>query len=280
MAKNILLKIAYDGSGFHGWQRQPGERTVQGVLEEALGGILGVPFSLEGTSRTDAGVHALGQRATLRGSFGIPTGRIPLAANNLLSDVMVISAEEKPEGFHARFDAVGKTYVYRFAICPDTPVFLRNYACLLKERPNTGNMAEAAKRIEGTHDFACFQSAGGTPRETTVRTVFAIDVREFTREDPAGGGHPEIEIAVTGDGFLYNMVRIIAGTLAEAGCGKLAPKEIDSIIASKDRSRAGATAPPQGLYLKEVFYDKEVLGGVLGEVLGGKAQSAFVGAKE
>ena len=253
---NILLRIAYDGSRFHGWQKQPGTRTVQGVMEEALGRVCSMPVSLEGTSRTDAGVHALGQCATLRGDFGIPAERIPLAANNLLKDAMVLGAEEKLEGFHARFSAIGKTYVYRFAIAPPAPVFLRDYAYVLANAPNTGNMVEAAKHMEGTHDFACFQAAGGTPRETTVRTVFAVRVRENRGMDPGGNAYDTVEIEVTGDGFLYNMARIMAGTLAEAGAGRLHPGDIKSIIASKDRTQAGPTAPPQGLYLREVYFDR------------------------
>ena len=253
---NILLRIAYDGSRFHGWQKQPGLRTVQGVLEETLEKICGAPVTLEGTSRTDAGVHALGQCATMRGEYGVPADRIPIAANNLLSDVMVLSAEEKPEDFHARFSAAGKTYVYRFAVAPRTPVFLREYVCLLANAPNTGNMVEAAKYMEGTHDFACFQAAGGAPRETTVRTVFAVRVREGTGTDPAGNIYDTIEAEVTGDGFLYNMVRIIAGTLTDAGFGRLAPNDIRGIIASRNRALAGPTAPPQGLYLREVYFDR------------------------
>jgi len=252
--KNILLTIAYDGSGFHGWQRQANARTVQGTLEEALKAVANTAVSLEGASRTDAGVHAIGQRATLRGSFGIPTERIPIALNSKLHDVTIISAEEKPEGFHARFDAAGKTYVYRFAVAPSIQAFLRNHACLLARMPNTDKMAEAAKHIEGTHDFACFQAAGGIPRATTVRTVSGIFIRTDKVSDIAGNKYEEIEISVTGDGFLYNMVRIIAGTLADVGYEKIAPREVEEIIAQKDRAQAGATAPPQGLYLKEVFY--------------------------
>jgi len=253
---NILLRIAYDGSDFHGWQKQPGQRTVQGELEEKLSSVLRAPVQLEGTSRTDAGVHALGQCATLRGDFGIPTGRIPIAVNNLLSDVRVLSAEDKPEGFHARFDAAGKTYVYRFAVSPPNEIFLRNYACLLANSPNIGNMSEAAEYIVGTHDFSCFRAAGGTEHESAVRTIFAARIMKGVATDPAGICYDTIEAEVTGDGFLYNMVRIIAGTLLEAGFEKLAPKEIISIIASKNREKAGPTAPPQGLYLKEVYYDK------------------------
>ena len=256
---NILLKIAYDGSGFHGWQKQPGVRTVQGELEEKLDAVLRAPVSLDGTSRTDAGVHALGQCATLRGDFAIPTDRIPIAVNNLLTDVKILAAEEKPEGFHARFDAVGKTYIYRYAISPPNGIFLRNYACLLAKSPNVESMSEAAKHIEGTHDFACFQAAGGTERESTVRTIFSIHIAAGKGTDPAGAYYDTIAIEVTGDGFLYNMVRILAGTLAEAGYGKISPEEIENIVESKDRAKAGPTAPPEGLYLKEVYYDINTL---------------------
>ena len=258
---NILLTIAYDGSGFHGWQKQPSVRTVQGVIEEALEKITGKTIQVEGTSRTDAGVHAVGQCATIRGDFGIPTERISLAVNNLLYDASILSAVEKPENFHACTDAIGKTYIYRFAFAPpgSAAVFLRHYACILKDKPNTGMMLEAAKYIWGTHDFACFQASGGAPRETTVRTIFGIEIRETKKNDIAGNPYEEIEIAVTGDGFLYNMVRIIAGTLASVGFGKIRPEEIKDIISSKDRARAGATAPPQGLYLTKVYFDRASL---------------------
>ena len=253
---NILLTIAYDGNGFHGWQRQPEQRTVQGVLEEVLGGLCEAPVRIEGTSRTDAGVHALGQCATMRGDFGIPADRIPTAANNLLKDIVILSAEEKPEDFHARLSAVGKAYIYRFAIAPPIPVFQRGYACLLAASPNTDRMEDAAKRLEGTHDFACFQAAGGVPRKTTIRTIFNAKVRKGNEGDLAGNNYETVEVEIAGDGFLYHMVRIIAGTLAGVGAGRFSPDEMDGIIVSKDRKRAGPTAPPQGLYLKEVFYDK------------------------
>jgi len=257
--RNILLKIAYDGSKFHGWQRQPGLRTVQGQLEEALGELIGEQISLEGTSRTDAGVHALGQCATMRGTFGIPVEKIPLAANNLLTDIMILSAEEKADDFHARYNAAGKTYLYRFAIDPEVTVFLRDYVCLLAKKPNIDNMEEAAKYIEGTHDFACFQAAGSAIRDNTVRTIFKMNICTKEKMDSAGNKYEAVEIEATGDGFLYNMVRIISGTLIKVGFGKFAPKDLEKIIASKDRTLAGQTAPAQGLYLKEIYFDKEAI---------------------
>ena len=192
----------------------------------------------------------------MRGIFSIPVNRIKTAMNNLLSDAMILNAEEKPGDFHARFSAAGKTYIYRFAVAPPVPVFMRNYTWVLKERPNTSMMSEAAKYMEGAHDFACFQAAGGTQRETTVRTIFKTKVIESKGEDPAGNAYEAIGFEVTGDGFLYNMVRIMAGTLADAGFGRFEPGDIKSIILSKDRTKAGQTAPPQGLYLKEVFFNE------------------------
>lgn len=257
--RNVLLTIAYDGSEFHGWQRQPNARTVQGVLEETLEHVTGQAIQLAGTSRTDAGVHALGQRATMCGDFGIPTDRIKVAVNNMTEDVKIISAEDRPEGFHARFNATGKTYVYRMAIVDENVllerIFLRRYRYLLKEMPNTDKMYKAAIAIEGTHDFSSFQSAGGADMDSTVRTVSRILLTQEEREFQGGVKLKELNIEVTGDGFLYNMVRIIAGTLIEVGLGQRDPAELVEVIGAGDRSRAGHTAPACGLYLKEVYFD-------------------------
>ncbi|GHU63658.1 tRNA pseudouridine synthase A [Clostridia bacterium] len=259
-----MLTIAYDGAGFHGWQRQPGVRTVQGTLEEALARVTGQDIALAGTSRTDAGVHALGQRATLRGDFGIPTDRIAAAVNNLTKDVKILAAEDRPEGFHARFNATGKTYIYRMTILDDREekaqaarIFLRNYRYLLKTAPNTDKMYEAARAIEGTHDFASFRAAGGADAESTVRTVHRVGMMQTDEEGPGGARLTEISIEVTGDGFLYNMIRIIAGTLLEAGLGKRNPAGIPDVIGARDRARAGHTAPASGLYLKKVYFEND-----------------------
>lgn len=254
MTRNILLTLAYDGTGFHGWQRQPEARTVQGELERALSILCGCSISVNGTSRTDAGVHALGQRASFSGDFTIPTERIVIAANNLLSggmnkasvgDIRILNAEEMPQDFHARFDCKSKRYVYRILNSKDADIFRRNYCWQIAAPLDTKAMQIAADCITGTHDFACFQASGGQERETTVRTIYSLDV---VREGD------EIEISVTGDGFLYNMVRIITGTLAEVGKGRIKPCRLREIIESRDRTKAGPTAPPQGLYLAEIYY--------------------------
>lgn len=259
MERNLLLTIEYDGTNFCGWQRQPGVRTVQGELEQVLAKVCGREVKLNGTSRTDAGVHALGQRASFKGDFGIPTERIMLAVNNLLcggmhvrgrgSDVRICEVKEMPSDFHARFDAKGKKYRYIIRNNGKMDVFGRNYCYQVKPPLDIEAMGQAAALITGTHDFACFQSAGGNPRETTVRTVYSLEV--FRKEGD------DILIEISGDGFLYNMVRIIAGTLVEVGQGKIGPQEISAIIESKERQRAGHTAPPQGLYLVEIYYERE-----------------------
>ncbi len=247
MDRNLLLTVEYDGTDFHGWQRQPGLRTVQGELERVLSVLCGGRAEAEGTSRTDAGVHALDQKVTLRGNFGIPAERLPFAANNLLErDVRIIRAEEKPAGFHARFDCTGKTYIY--ILSGERSVFAGRYKWQLKELPDISLMKEAAGYIPGTRDFACFRASGDRNTESTVRTVSSLEVEEKGRD---------IRISITGDGFLYNMVRIITGTLVEAGYGRRSPASLREVIDSGDRAAAGPTAPPQGLYLAKVYYGDE-----------------------
>lgn len=265
--KNILMTIEYDGTNFSGWQRQPDKRTVQGELEKALSIVCGEDIKIDGTSRTDAGVHALGQRATFSGNFKIPTERIMLAANNILSggkgrlssDIRIVDIKEVPNGFHARFDSKGKTYIYKIVTCLSGNTFGRNHCCMIKDRLDVGKMQEAANYIIGTKDFKSFQASGGTEKETTVRTIWELEVLENERplKDTEYGPQEtvqEITIRVKGDGFLYNMVRIITGTLVEVGLGKKNPIDLIDIIESKDRSKAGYTAPPEGLYLKEIYY--------------------------
>lgn len=264
--KNILLEIEYDGTGFSGWQRQPGRRTVQGELERALSVVCRCPVQINGASRTDAGVHALGQRANFCGDFGIPAGRLLIAVNNILAggmnsvshsgDLRLITAKEMPLAFHARFDAKGKKYVYKILNCQETKIFSRNQYYQVKKPLSLCAMQEAAQAIIGVHDFKCFQAAGGQEKKTTVRQVYSLEVTEQQGEQQEG---KVIQLDIKGDGFLYNMVRIIAGTLVDCGLGKLDPEAVKGIIDSKDRQRAGHTAPPQGLYLEKVFYSLEEL---------------------
>ena len=258
MTKNVLVKIEYDGTFFHGWQRQPGERTVQGELERVFSILCAEPIELAATGRTDRGVHAICQCATFKGDFAIPINRMKEAANSLLADrknaagaaigdVRVLSVEEVHEDFHARFSCKGKTY--RYSIDMGEPcTFMRNYTYYVKDSLNLDAMKAAAKIMVGTHDFKCFEAAGGNPRETTVRTIYDISISK--------DGNSVI-IDVTGDGFLYNMVRIISGTLIDVGRGKIEPNFVSHIIESGDRKKAGHTAPPYGLYLKEIYFTDE-----------------------
>ena len=274
----MLLTIAYDGSEFHGWQKQPQALTVQGHLEKVMSQLFNREILLSGTSRTDAGVHALGQRASFRADLGIPVEKMALVINNALcaaegrenpaggfakAPVRILKAEEMPEEFHARFSCKGKKYIYRIrdgadgnlTMIPEeitafglNMVFDRNYVYHLKDSLDTDAMNKAARLLIGTHDFKSFEAAGGNPRQTTVRTITEAAVSRMEQ------GNGEIRFEVAGDGFLYNMVRILTGTLVEIGQGKRKPESIEEIIKAQDRSEAGHTAPPGGLYLAEVYY--------------------------
>ena len=263
MIRNILLTIEYDGTGFHGWQKQPGQTTVQGHLETVMSRLFKTEISLNGTSRTDAGVHALGQRASFISDLGIPTEKIPLVVNNALcgaergpfaiAPVRIKAAEEMPMDFHARFDAAGKEYIYSIRTGKEPDIFRRNFVYHVAEQLNTGTMRKGCEALIGTHDFKSFESSGGNPRLTTVRTIYKAQISE---DEPG-----EIRFTIRGDGFLYNMVRIITGTLVDIGLGKIAAEDMPDIIEARDRSRAGHTAPPGGLCLAEVFYDEAKLKG-------------------
>lgn len=262
MDKNILLKIAYDGAGFHGWQRQPDKQTVQGHLETVLSRLFKTEILLNGTSRTDAGVHALGQQASFKADVNIPIEKLARVVNNALcgcekgsfaiSPVRIVEAEEKPPEFHARFDAKGKTYIYKINNTEMIDIFQRNYVYHVAEPLDTDAMRQAAKLLTGTHDFKSFEASGSTPRESTVRTIYRMDLLQ---------DGDMLELHVTGDGFLYNMVRILTGTLVDVGRDKLRPQQMTDILAAKDRQTAGHTAPPFGLYLAKVYYKEGELYG-------------------
>lgn len=272
--KNVLLTIAYDGTDFCGWQKQPGQRSVQEEVERALSIVCAQPIRINGTSRTDAGVHAYGQRASFTADFSIPIEKIPLVANGIFAsavsercrkasgDVAILAAEEVEPGFHARFDAAGKKYIYRIDNSGRPDPFGRNYRYQVGRPLDLDAMERAAAHLIGTQDFKCFQAAGGKELETTVRTVYSarISAPGGTVSGPALTGFEKaIEFEIIGDGFLYNMVRIIAGTLVDVGLGKKDPGDLPGIITGRDRRRAGHTAPPQGLYLAEIYYENESL---------------------
>lgn len=271
--KNVLLTIKYDGTPFCGWQRQPNVPTVQGEVERVLSILCAQNIEINGTSRTDGGVHAYGQQASFKGDFAIPIGNIKRAANNLLHPAVEITeVMEVPDDFHARFDSKGKTYEYVIMNDRGRNPFAQNYSYFVDRELDIEKMQSALKYIEGTHDFECFQAAGGEIRETTVRTVYRLEMAvediacqdiEYTKQRVPGGVLSEddrwfppkkLVVRITGDGFLYNMVRIIVGTLVDIGLGRIEPDQLPEIIESRDRTKAGHTAPPQGLYLKEIYY--------------------------
>ncbi|MCI8705002.1 MAG: tRNA pseudouridine(38-40) synthase TruA [Anaerotignum sp.] len=245
----ILMTIAYDGTNFSGWQKQklPEVRTVEGELEKALRKLFRDPvLECIGASRTDAGVHALGQRAVVDVETTIPAEKIPLAVRAFLpEDIAVTKAEEVPPEFHPRFDCVKKTYEYRFWNAPAKNPKERLYSAHQAKPLDVEQMNRAASAFIGRHDFAAFCAAGSSV-SSTVRTIFDCHAE---REGDV------VKIFVTGDGFLYNMVRIIAGTLMAVGLGKLLPETLPGIIEGGDRRQAGQTAEPQGLTLLEIYYE-------------------------
>jgi tRNA pseudouridine38-40 synthase len=250
------LTIAYDGAKFHGWQRQepPGGeplRTVQGVLERALKELLKQPLNLLGASRTDAGVHALGQVACFDATSRVPIERLPEAINaRLHEDVEVRAADIVPMKFHPSIDATCKQYRYRIHNSSQRPLDRRNYTWHCWYDLDIDRMNAAAQRLVGTHDFIGF-AAASDQRATTVRTIFDCHVER------ASNGTPEVHVVIVGDGFLYNMVRIITGTLVEVGRGRFEPQVIDHVLATLDRANAGPTLPPNGLWLEWIRYENQ-----------------------
>lgn len=249
--RRFKLTIAYDGSAFHGWQKQitadgGGLRTVAGELEKVLIRVLRQPVELVGASRTDAGVHARGQIAHLDAVTTIPVDRLAQAITSRLPrDLEVLRAELVPDTFHAIRDPRSKQYRYKIHNTLRRPLHQRHQVWHCWWPIDVSRMAEAAERLVGTHDFEGF-SAAGHGRKSTVRTIHACRVDR--------GREPMVEIVVEGDGFLYNMVRIIAGTLVEVGRGHLESTVIDRVLASKNRQEAGPTLPPQGLWLEWIRY--------------------------
>jgi tRNA pseudouridine38-40 synthase len=244
--RTLKLTIAYDGTNYVGWQRQSNGVSVQQVLEEAFAPLVGgVPPTIAGASRTDAGVHARGQVASVNTETDLSVSAVWRALNvRLPADVRVTSVEEATPGFHARFHAVAKSYRYRMIISQVQPPFDRLYAWHAPEPKKIEWMRDAAARLVGRHDFASFQARGAFVKDT-VRTIHRLDLHEEG---------DEIQMDCDGDGFLRHMVRAIAGTLAEVGTGLRPASSIAGILHAKDRRAAGATAPACGLTLVGVRY--------------------------
>jgi tRNA pseudouridine38-40 synthase len=245
----LKLTLAYDGTDFAGWQVQPGQRTVQSVLQQVLQKITGEELCAIASGRTDSGVHALGQVVGIVTTTSLAPDVLRRALNaELPEDVAVLSVEPAPEGFHAIRDAVRKLYRYHIHDGRVKEVFRRRTMWLWPTRLDDKRMHQAAQRLVGTHDFSSFESKGA-PRDSSVRTIFDLSVVRG-----AGQGSDEIVIEVEANGFLYNMARAVVGTLVEVGRGARPVEWPAEILARRDRNHTGQTAPPQGLFLVRVEY--------------------------
>ena len=244
--RNLKFTMAYDGTNYHGFQIQKEDITIEKVLKDGVFKLTGEDVDIIGCGRTDAGVHAICYTFNFKTNSTIPCDKFPIALNTVTpDDISILTCTEVDLNFHSRFSALNKTYKYIISTAKIKNPFYNRFAYHYKIPLNVEKMFEAKKYIEGTHDFKCFM-AQGSPIIDTVRTIYNIEITvkgEF------------IEIEVCGNGFLYNMVRIIVGTLLNVGNGKLEPYDIQNIILNKNRELAGMTVPAHGLFLKEVVYD-------------------------
>lgn len=242
---NIKITLEYDGTNYYGWQRQKGMKTIQGEIEEALFVVTKERCEVTGSSRTDAGVHAKGFVANFKTNSKVPPNKFREALNvKLPNDIVILKSEKVEDEFHARYYAKGKTYEY-YILNDEVPsALMRNQVYHYKYDLDIEEMKIAAKQFIGTHDFSAFKTQGSSVKGT-IRTIFDVKVEKIEKI---------IKISVSGDGFLYNMVRIIVGTLINVGRGKTNSSSITEIINKKDRNLAGDCVPPNGLLLKEVYY--------------------------
>lgn len=246
--RNVCLKIQYDGTTLHGWQRQKDAMTVQQLLEDAVFALSGETVHFIGCGRTDAGVHALAYICNFHTESTIPDESFPAAMNTKLpACVRVLHAQTVPDEFHAQFDVVRKRYIYKIQTSKVPNVFLSPYTWHCPYSLDIAKMQRAAKHFLGEHDFEGFCASGATVT-SFVRTIYALDVIK---------DGDTVTVEVSGNGFLYNMVRIIAGTLVYVGSGKIDADDLPQIIESRDRSRAGITAPPHGLYMAGTEYENK-----------------------
>jgi tRNA pseudouridine38-40 synthase len=252
--RNIKLTLAYDGTDFCGWQIQPDVRTVQGELERALLATTGEAIRTVASGRTDAGVHALGQVVSFQTDVNWPIESFRRAlATRLPEDIAAIAAEDVVADFHAIRSAKRKRYRYLIYDGRTLDVHRRRFTWHSHEPLDERLMRQAAECLVGTHDFRSFQTTGA-PRETTVRTIHEIIIQRGAGEDWLGPVDQLISLEVEADGFLYNMMRSIAGTLSLVGREKNPPSWVGEVLAARDRTQAGPTAPPQGLFLVSVTY--------------------------
>lgn len=242
----LKLTLAYDGSNYHGFQRQKNAVGIQQIVEKALSRMFGEEIKIAASGRTDTGVHAHAQVISFATGGTVPTDKIVQAMSSYLpEDIVAWKAEDVTADFNARYSAVAKRYIYRILITEAVNPFERNYAWQFKKMPDLSLMQAAADVIIGEHDFSAFRSAGSAP----VKTIKNIYKAEWTRI-----GEQELRFTIEGDGFLYHMVRNLVGAMVRVGLGKITLERFKEIFASGDRRQAGTSAPPQGLYLDEVFY--------------------------
>jgi len=259
MPRTIRLLIAYDGGGYCGWQRQrQGERTIQGELEQQLALLCGEPIILHGAGRTDSGVHALGMVAHFHTTTTIPTIAFFKGVNSMLPrDIRILAAEEAPADFHSRYNAVGKTYRYDFFTGQVQLPCDRLHRAHIPGSFELSRLRDGLELLVGTHDFSSFERVGSRDRTIVdgrgaIRTLFAASC------SPQLGCADSWSLRVTGDGFLRQMVRILAGTLIEIGQGKRQATQIADLLLAGDRSKAGPTAPACGLFLEKIYYHQSV----------------------
>lgn len=245
--RNIRLTIEYDGKEFNGWQKQPNKLNIQGNLEKVISDLTKEEIEIIGSGRTDAGVHALGQVANFKTNSNIPIEKFAIAINSRIKQSIRIKKAEEVDGrFHSRYNCKRKTYRYIINTSETGSAIYRNLEYNIKMQLDVKKMQEAVKFFVGEHDFSAFKSSG-TSSKSSVRTIYNAKVEQDGER---------IIIELTGNGFLYNMVRIISGTLVEVGLNKIKPEDITKIIESKNRQNAGKTLPPCGLYLVSVEYEK------------------------
>ncbi|MCA9076353.1 MAG: tRNA pseudouridine(38-40) synthase TruA [Planctomycetaceae bacterium] len=252
--RNVRLTIAYEGTNYAGWQVQPEQSSVQGTIEGAIERLTGETIRIHGAGRTDAGVHAIGQVAHFHTESTIPPERFAPALNRELpKDIIIHDSREVPDEFHARYSAVRKQYRYLIDTAELTPPAMRDLVWRVHGAFDEVTLTEAATRLIGRHDFSAFESKS-SPDEDSCRTVQDIVVSRVPSAFGWHENHELLAIAITADGFLYNMVRSIVGTMVEVAQGRWTTDDVTRMLKSRDRSQAGSTAPPHGLCLMWVDY--------------------------